>query len=32
LSYNAEILTQSGKKTVGRTQIAGRTAATAGYL
>ena len=32
LSYNAEILRQSGKETVGRTQTAGRTAATAGYL
>jgi hypothetical protein len=32
LSYNAEILRQSGKQTAGRTQKAGRTAATAGYL
>jgi hypothetical protein len=29
LSYNAEILRQSGMQTVGRTQIAARTAATA---
>jgi hypothetical protein len=32
LSYNAEILRQSGKQTAGCTQTAGRTAATAGYL
>jgi hypothetical protein len=32
LSYNAEILRQSGEKTAGRTQTAGRTAVTAGYL
>ena len=32
LSYNAEILRQSGMQTAGRTQTAGCTAATAGYL
>jgi hypothetical protein len=32
LSYNAGILRQSGKQTLGRTQTAGRIAATAGYL
>jgi hypothetical protein len=32
LSYNAEILRQSGKQTAGCTQTAGRTVATAGYL
>jgi hypothetical protein len=30
LSYNAEILRQNGMNTAGRTQTAGRTAATAG--
>jgi hypothetical protein len=32
LSHNAEVLRQSGMKTAGCTQTAGRTAATAGYL
>jgi hypothetical protein len=32
LSYNTEILRQNGKQTAGRTQTAGHTAATAGYL